>query len=382
MDLIFHHVLFAAFLFPMTSATLITQPIPAMPSPSPYSIASSTIPTKQGGIACAGRYVQPTPVPELRRRQQSLGWNDPPTCNVGVCDSGQYCTVFATESARGDFVKGVCCAKYVVDISDGLVRYRLIHLIVGEYVHLLHHASTKRRTPRAQYRWGCTQAARYSGHISLTSSVRNKIDILSYSGTSFPFCSSRYFQYGYGFGTFIDLDCWKTRLPPNELSTTILNPSWKLYAVNTNPEKGPLPTTTFTDLSTSVPTSVETSAVQTETSTSSPNLTILVPQSGGTKAIPAGTIASIAIGCIGALALCAVAVMLVWFMLRAHNPPPPPPPPPTQEHHYVYWPVYNYGWHGEQRIDAPRFGYPPAVPVEVSADPRNRLEVSADPRHR
>jgi len=44
--------------------------------------------------------MQPTPKPENRRqlRRQapdSLGWNDPSTCNLGICDSyaDTYCTV-------------------------------------------------------------------------------------------------------------------------------------------------------------------------------------------------------------------------------------------------------------------------------------------------
>jgi hypothetical protein len=87
-----------------------------LPSPCSYPrVATSTVHFDDGVPSSVD--IQPTPIPELRRqlrRQESdsLGWNDPSTCNVGVCD-GTYCTVFAGNGLRDETVTGVCCSTYV-----------------------------------------------------------------------------------------------------------------------------------------------------------------------------------------------------------------------------------------------------------------------------
>jgi hypothetical protein len=87
-----------------------------IPSPSSYPrLATSTMHTDDDGGPNAVD-MQPTPVPELRkhlRRQasDSLGWNNPSTCNVGICRG--YCTVFSGDGLRDETVTGVCCALYV-----------------------------------------------------------------------------------------------------------------------------------------------------------------------------------------------------------------------------------------------------------------------------
>lgn len=44
----------------------------------------------------------------LVKRQDDLGWDDPLTCNVGVClPENSYCTVFETRASA----VGICCQK-------------------------------------------------------------------------------------------------------------------------------------------------------------------------------------------------------------------------------------------------------------------------------
>ena len=114
---VFVAVLTAAL--PFTTAALTMQPAePAAPSPSSYpDIASSTLPgLSAGGDASPTGNIQPTPVPELRRRLLrrqlgTLGWEDVSVCNVGVCGDGLYCTVFEVSGSRDSIVTGACCHK-------------------------------------------------------------------------------------------------------------------------------------------------------------------------------------------------------------------------------------------------------------------------------
>ncbi|KAF8541737.1 hypothetical protein BDD12DRAFT_828341 [Trichophaea hybrida] len=107
-----HHVLLllAVDAIPMTEAELITH---SMPSPSLRPPLPSS--TKLGGVVI--HPPPPTVTPDLRRRQASvtdtLGWSDSSTCNIGVCDSGQYCTVFSAAPLANVAAQGVCCARYL-----------------------------------------------------------------------------------------------------------------------------------------------------------------------------------------------------------------------------------------------------------------------------
>jgi hypothetical protein len=89
-----------------------------MPSPCSYPrVTTSTVHFDDGVPSTVD--IQPTPMPELRRQlrrqaSDSLGWNNPSTCNVGICnDSDSYCTVFPGNGLRDETVTGVCCPTYV-----------------------------------------------------------------------------------------------------------------------------------------------------------------------------------------------------------------------------------------------------------------------------
>jgi len=87
-----------------------------VPSPCSYPwVPTSTVHFNDGVPSPVD--MQPTPIPELRRQlrrqvSDSLGWNDPSTCNVGVC-TDSYCTVFAGDGLSDETVTGVCCGTYV-----------------------------------------------------------------------------------------------------------------------------------------------------------------------------------------------------------------------------------------------------------------------------
>jgi len=113
----------AILTLPVALAGSITQPPQAMPSPYSYPrIATSTTYTTFHDLRA--KIIEPTSIPELRRqlkRQNSpfdtLGWKDPSTCNVGVCDSGTRSTVFVSDGVRANTVTGVCCGTYVNPLS-------------------------------------------------------------------------------------------------------------------------------------------------------------------------------------------------------------------------------------------------------------------------
>jgi len=99
------------FHFLFLAALASTEPLRPRPSPiSPHISATS--------YAAHSAYpdLAPTPIPELRlrdvneRRQlDTLGMNDPSTCNVGVCASSLYCTVFGDNPITASTVMGLCC---------------------------------------------------------------------------------------------------------------------------------------------------------------------------------------------------------------------------------------------------------------------------------
>jgi hypothetical protein len=89
-----------------------------------------------------------------------------------------------------------------------------------------------------------------------------------------------------------------------QIRATSLNPSWELYATETNPEKGPMPTTTL-NAGRSTPETTGT------TSTMSPT-----PSRGIHTGLAAGAIAGIVIGSIVAIVLGIVAIMVVRSKLR------------------------------------------------------------------
>ena len=113
-----------------------------IPSPCSYPrLAASTI-NSNGGGAPITVDMQPTPTPELQRllRRQmsdSLGWNNPAACNVGVCDifTSVSCTAFAESELRAETVTGACCAMYV-NLFPTMEYYELLkYIIVDSHVH-------------------------------------------------------------------------------------------------------------------------------------------------------------------------------------------------------------------------------------------------------
>ncbi|KAF8532999.1 hypothetical protein BDD12DRAFT_810527 [Trichophaea hybrida] len=226
-----------------------------MLSPCSYPrLAASTVHSNCDG-APSTVDMQPTPTQELRmlRRQtsDSLGWNDPSTCNVGICDTftSATCTVYSGHGLRAETVTGVCCAI---------------------------------------------------GRICTPNSV----------GSSYPYCYSLYYQYGYGLGTFLSINCAAAFL-----RSTTRNPSWALYASELNPAKGPMPTMT--------PSSMETPSELVKTAPSStaptPPPPSLAVSAGKSNALPVGAIAGTIIGSIFAIALAVMAIMVILFKLRKAN---------------------------------------------------------------
>ncbi|KAF8541754.1 hypothetical protein BDD12DRAFT_828304 [Trichophaea hybrida] len=273
-----HHLLLAIFL-----PLVLTEPLRPRPSPSYYPHIAST--SRDTPSACLN--IAPTPVPELRHRNlqqrqvpDSLGWNDPLTCNVGVCASSLYCTVFGTPSAVTDAVVGVCC-------------------VAG---------------PSCPLRTSCVDLASHT-----ISTIGTQLAVYTngtiFCGTSYPYCSSRFVKYGYGLGTFVDVDCYNKQI--GQMTNTVLNPSWRLYATETNPAKGPRPSITYTTESTTAPSSSMTAS----TATAAPTATA----SPGKQGLSTGAIAGIAVGGIATIALCVLAVIAVRHFLKAPTPPPPAP---------------------------------------------------------
>ena len=128
------------------------------------------------------------------------------------------------------------------------------------------------------------------------------------SGHDFPSCSRKTVLYGYGLGTFVQLNdvCYRN-MSPDELTQTIINPSRALYQYETNPAKGPMPTTT--------------SSIQRPPSTVTSDHTTAVPEQPGGNGtnLPAGAIAGIAIGCILVAVLGVAGLMVVRSRTRSPN---------------------------------------------------------------
>ncbi|KAF8241502.1 hypothetical protein K440DRAFT_665294 [Wilcoxina mikolae CBS 423.85] len=284
---------------------------PQIPAPSSYPrIATSTLLSDSLPVTV---HMQPTPTPELRRRQvsDSLGWNDPSTCNVGVCTrSIDRCIVFKSDGLRADTATGVCCVF-------------ILSLIVAAAIVLL-------------YIHACRTVVT---HFLLEQILTEQYTVWT---PDFPYCVSRYIKYGWGLGTFLRIGCHRS----NPLVTTYVNPSWELYITETNPAKGPIPTTT-TNIETTASSDVSTSLMRASTSSSvfstsltlastsssviSTTLTLALTSSSVISTSPTlapvtvvrintglatGAIAGIVIGAIIAVAVGVVLVMVAWFKLR------------------------------------------------------------------
>jgi len=148
---------------------------------------------------------------------------------------------------------------------------------------------------------------RYSGSNTLIQ-FRAEIDTLS--GTSYPYCSSRFVEYGYGLGTFVDVDCYNSKL--GELTTTVKNPSWRLYATVTNPAKGPPPSISYSSYEPSSSADISSSSTL-PTSTAAPR--------GEKQGISTGAIAGITVGGIVAIAVCVGAIMAIRHFMRKPQQP-------------------------------------------------------------
>ncbi|KAF8531423.1 hypothetical protein BDD12DRAFT_810888 [Trichophaea hybrida] len=250
-----HRVLIGAVL-----AVIVRAAPQDMPSPSSYPrIATSTVPSDFRSIID----MQPTPIPELRKQlkrqaSDSLGWNDPLTCNVGVCLSDGTCTVFASDGLRASTATGVCCA-----IS-------------------------------AQCEPG-TVCVEYSSHRLTSVASYSMVDGSWLCGSTQPYCSSIYFQYGWGLGTFLYMACGSG----SAVRSTSRNSSWKLYATETNPAKGPMPSETLSAVtSKDTPSTTVTPSPPPRTTSSIQSPSSLT---GKSKIIPVGGIAGICRGNNGSL---------------------------------------------------------------------------------
>ncbi|KAF8534996.1 hypothetical protein BDD12DRAFT_857464 [Trichophaea hybrida] len=274
----FQHIFLAVLCLPIILAASKTEPLRARSSPSSYlNIVSTT----RDGTPSACQKMEPTPMPELRirqevRRQQpdSLGWNDPSTCNIGVCASSKYCTVFGNNLSTADTVVGICCVP----------------------------------GPACRMRTSCVDLASHSiSTIGTQLAIYN--DGTVFCGTSYPYCSSRFVEYGYGLGTFVDVDCYNQNI--GKMTTTTRNPSWRLYATETDPKKGPSPTTIYESSSSFVSSTLVSSSLS-STGTR-------------TRGVSTGAIAGIAVGGIAAIALCVGAIFAVRSFLKKPQPPKQPP---------------------------------------------------------
>ncbi|KAF8241501.1 hypothetical protein K440DRAFT_624826 [Wilcoxina mikolae CBS 423.85] len=121
-----------------------------------------------------------------------------------------------------------------------------------------------------------------------------------------------YYEYGWGLGTFLFMNC-----ATSAVLTTYRNPSWMLYATETNPAKGPMPTITTSSTSTS-----STATSQPQSSSTAVTPPTATPTGKGTG-LPIGAIAGIAIGGIVAIGLCIAGIMLLRSRLKKNNDPPP-----------------------------------------------------------
>ncbi|KAF8534997.1 hypothetical protein BDD12DRAFT_983553 [Trichophaea hybrida] len=261
------------------TTALLTQP--ATPSPSSHpNIAPSTSPGSFTACdQCNTRFSTRALQPELRRRQirrqlsDSLGWDEPLACNIGICTTDQYCTVFEVQSLRDSIATGACCYSTETCTSRSTC---------------LHYTS---------HTFSNVTAVTYSGGTM-------------FCGVLWPQCSISYVQYGYGLGTLVEVNCWNGTSGP--VTTTFRNPSWKLYAVETNPSKGPKPTMQIT--STEPESSSSTSSSR---PTAVPTIPALQEQKG--FSLPIGAIAGIIIGSIVLIVIGIMVVIAFRHKLRHSN---------------------------------------------------------------
>ncbi|KAF8541778.1 hypothetical protein BDD12DRAFT_945564 [Trichophaea hybrida] len=111
---LYRKYLFSAILIVSLPSAAVHE-IPSSPSSYPR-IATST----EASAFLTTVDIPPTLIPELLIRQvsDSLGWNNPSTCNVGICPLTRNCIVFTSDGIRANTVTGMCC-----DIGGPTYRY-------------------------------------------------------------------------------------------------------------------------------------------------------------------------------------------------------------------------------------------------------------------
>ncbi|KAF8538094.1 hypothetical protein BDD12DRAFT_886083 [Trichophaea hybrida] len=267
---LYRKYLFSAILI-VSLLSAAAHKIPSSPSSYPR-IATST----EASAFRTTVDIPPTRIPELLKRQvsDSLGWNNPSTCNVGICPSTRSCIVFTSDGIRATTVTGMCCN-------------------IGGNCPSMH---------------ACLP---YSNHTMPMSTDSNYMVIsgTQYCGSTYPYCYSSFYEYGWGLGTFLALGCQNSY---SELITT-RNPSWYLYATEANPAKGPMPTIT-TDTMRNKEKSL--TIVESESLRSTNVQTASPPVPVKRDHLPIGPIAGIVIGSIVAIGLCAVGIMVLLSKLR------------------------------------------------------------------
>jgi len=107
------------------------------------------------------------------------------------------------------------------------------------------------------------------------------------------------------------VDCYNSKL--GELTTTVKNPSWRLYATVTNPAKGPPPSISYSSYEPSSSADISSSSTL-PTSTAAPR--------GEKQGISTGAIAGITVGGIVAIAVCVGAIMAIRHFMRKPQQPP------------------------------------------------------------
>ncbi|KAF8542152.1 hypothetical protein BDD12DRAFT_826380 [Trichophaea hybrida] len=264
----FNYAIYASLVTLSTSVALAA----IIPQPSPSPCLTIAPFTASNGVRTS-QFITPTAQPELRprflRRQLSgsldLGTNDPSTCNVGVCAKGTYCTVFRGFSIDAALVTGLCLAN-------------------GARLTSFTECQDYTSTSRGEI------ISRPTGQI---------ISGTSFCGPAYPYCSSRYVQTGYGIGTFLWRDCWNNT---GAEFSTILNPSWRLYADASLTESISSGTSVTSSGTSATSSNTVGSAVSSPVESSASKRTTLSPSA----------IAGLSIGCIIAATLGVAGIMVVW----------------------------------------------------------------------
>ncbi|KAF8253326.1 hypothetical protein K440DRAFT_679272 [Wilcoxina mikolae CBS 423.85] len=193
----------------ISSAVLIptTQSAPQL-TPSPGGSPATLLSTESllQNSFTRGNNLVPTSPPKFNKAEtDTLGWNDPETCNVGVCSRDSYCTVFGINQISS-LALGVCC-----DSATCLSR---------------------------------TECVDYQSH-SMTVDLETAVSGTLFCANSSRYCLTEFVQSGYGYSTFVNLICDSTSGYYNG-TTTAFNPSWWLYT--SGPETTSIPTTTYTPI--------------------------------------------------------------------------------------------------------------------------------------